>query len=275
MIVIAGDPGGARALVPVIEILNRDNRLGVMVLAYNEAMRIFTGAGFNPVQVPVSITGETAGEMLAVQSADLLLTATSNNTACLEKKFIAAANVQNIPVISVVDFWSNYIQRFCDSRRELTVLPDRIAVMDDHAKDSMIACGFPPECLVVTGQPAFDTLASYQKTIPREEAAAVRSRMEVPPGSLFVLFVSQPLSLLYGDDTTAPAHVGYTEKIVIPGLIRALDSIAKERNQDITLVIRPHPTGPRLNLHRMDHSHSRFGVVRYLCLQRVSLLHRV
>ena len=106
-----------------------------------------------------------------------LLTATSANGIDLEKLFLGAARRLGVPALAVLDFWSNYRQRFSDQRDNLIYLPDRIAVMDEHARTEMIAEGFAPELLSVTGQPAFDALEPAQQRFTPDARAAVRAQL--------------------------------------------------------------------------------------------------
>ncbi|MDP3396775.1 MAG: CDP-glycerol glycerophosphotransferase family protein [Methanoregula sp.] len=238
---IAGDPGGAQALAPVISLLAKEKKYILLPLAYREACRIMHEKGLKPQCLEETTTVSDAEEILRRESVDLLLTATSNNPACLEKKFIAAARDLHIPSVAVIDFWSNYVQRFGDMQGNLVYLTDRIAVMDELACESMIAEGFPLDRIVVTGQPAFDALLERSNRSTDEEKTRIRHMLAIPDDSIFVLFVSQPFTMIYGEDCTKPHHPGFTEKTVLPKLVNALEQIYQKRKQPITLVIRPHP----------------------------------
>ena len=84
--------------------------------------------------------------------ASLLLTGTSYNSVDLEKKFIASARERGVPSLAVLDFWSNFALRFSRGDGGLENIPDRIAVMDEWAREEMIAAGFDATRLVVTAR---------------------------------------------------------------------------------------------------------------------------
>jgi len=180
-------------------------------------------------------------ERLRREQVAMVLTGTSFNPIGLEKFFIAAASEAKIPSISVMDFWSNYALRFADSSGRLAYQPDRIAVMDESARDEMIAEGFDPTRLVVTGQPAFDDLTVWRTQFTPSARQRLRGTLGVPPDALLVLFASQPLSTVFGVDKTNRLYRGYTERTVAAALLEALERIAERRNVAISLAIRLHP----------------------------------
>jgi hypothetical protein len=182
-----------------------------------------------------------AERLLSESRADLLVTGTSYNGIDLEKKFITAARKLGVPSLAVLDFWSNYATRFSDAEGNLAHVPDRIAVMDDRAHDEMVAAGFDARQLVVTGQPALDDLISYKKAHTNERRAAIRATLGVKDDERLILFASQPLASVFGDNAERPLYLGYTEFTVLDALVSSLESIAEHRAKQVTLLIRPHP----------------------------------
>ena len=195
------DPGGKAAILPVIEQLRQD-----------ELVSVRHGADTNTQFV---LLGTSIGDY--------------------EKNVVHWARLFNIPTLSVLDFWSNYSMRFVDIFGA-ACLPDKIAIMDEHARDEMIAEGFPPEKLVITGQPAFDCLADRRAlfdsldTGPYTRRYAIRRAHGVHPDTKLIVFASQPWSKM-------PDDLGYTEHTVIPLLIDALAEVAPDSH----VIIRPHP----------------------------------
>src|SRR5207248_11353111 len=70
----------------------------------------------------------------------------------------------HVPSVYVLDFWSNYWQRFSDSGKDLKFLPEKICVMDNAAEEAMIAEGIPPDRIAVTGNPHFEDFRSEEHT---------------------------------------------------------------------------------------------------------------
>lgn len=241
VIAVCGDPGGANAVAPVIQALRADRRVTVQALAYREARELWARRGLEFEELAERMPSAAVADLLRRQNAVLLLTGTSFNSINLENRFIAAAREMRLASLAVLDFWSNYTQRFGDQDGRLVYVPDRIAIMDERAREEMVSAGFDPKRLVITGQPAFDDLAVWRLRFTPMRRQAIRETLKVDLGALLVLFASQPLSLLYGSAPTHPLYPGYDEQKVLRVLVAALDEIAEKRHQEITLVVRPHP----------------------------------
>jgi hypothetical protein len=181
--------------------------------------------------------------------ADILLSATSDNGVNLEKPFIAAAHRLGIPSLAVLDHWMNYRLRFANEKGELVFLPDRIAIMDEQAREEMVAEGVDAGRLVVTGQPAFDELTSLRRSALAKERQATRQVLGVGDEERMVLFASEPISTMCGTEPSQPLYPGYTEQTVLRDLAAALGRLARQRPERIVLVVRPHPLDKPENLH--------------------------
>jgi predicted glycosyltransferase len=241
ILVICGDPGGASAVAPVIKFLESENRLRIEAVAYNEAGSIWDNFEITYKNIPNDISHEAILSLLKKPDVKLLFSGTSVNSIDLERKFIAAAAHISKPSLSLIDFWTNYTWRFSDKDKRLVTLPDRIAIMDEFAFDEMVKEGFEPSRLVITGQPAFDDLASWSAGFTEGRRDEVRRSLGVTRDEIFVLFASQPLTSLYGTDVIQEKYLGFDEWVVLETLIQTLDEIKIETGAKIHLVIRPHP----------------------------------
>ena len=244
VLAVAGDPGGARAVAPVLERLRQEGHVRVQSLAYRQAFPLWTQRGIACEPLAETLTAADIGALLRQARPALLLTATSANKVDLEKLFIEQARGQGVPSLTVKDFWSNYALRFSAPDGRLCYVPDRIAVMDELARTEMIAAGFAPECLVVTGQPAFDDLSACRASFGPEQRRQIRSALALDDDELLVLFASQPFGELYGSAEGSVAHLGYNEHIVLDALQTALAQLAQQQGRRIALVVRPHPREP-------------------------------
>ncbi len=240
IVAVGGDPGGAEALAPVLTALVAGGA-AVHACAYRQAPAVWAARGLAAETLADTTDDAACAEILRGHAADFLLTATSMNGVNLEQKFTAAARVLGVPSLAVLDFWTNYRGRFADADGALAFVPDRVAVMDTRARDAMLAEGFAPEQLVVTGQPAFDEVAEWRRAAPGDLRSTVRQAFGVAAAERLVVFASQPLSTLLGADVTAPGHPGYTERTVLPLLIAALETLAREIGLAMVLLVRPHP----------------------------------
>lgn len=241
VVAVCGDPGGANAVAPVLKLLARQARVAIRALAYNEARSLWAEQGIAVEDLPSDISRSDIINTLSEASVGLLLTGTSMNSVELEKQFIAASHQVGLPSLTVLDFWSNYKSRFSDPNGDLVYLPDRIAIMDDDARNEMVREGIDSSLLAVTGQPAFDDLTSYREAFTAQRRTRLRQEFKVGSDDLLVLFASQPLAQVYGADAANPFFLGYDERKVTTALISALEQIAVRADRPITLVLRPHP----------------------------------
>lgn len=238
VIAVAGDPGGAEAVAPVIQRLREEGVLSVDARAYSHAQSVWANRGVEFASLP----DQAANVVLDVDGLALVLTATSNNQVNWERRYILAAKSVDVASIAVLDFWTNYVDRFADAHGRLACLPDRIAVMDVRARDEMIAAGFPPSHLIVTGQPAFDDLAQTRAAFSDAQRSALRAHFGVSSHRRLVVFVSQPLRDLYGpaEHPHNEMHPGYDENQVLLALWNSLERIGQTRGINTILLIRPH-----------------------------------
>lgn len=230
ILAVAGDPGGANALAPVLRLLSA-GQLRIVACPYREAGKLWTDYGITVTPIADS----NPAEQLRTEDVSLLLTATSMNGLDCEKSYITVARSLGIPSVSVLDFWSHYCERFADSSGALLYVPDRIAVMDHAAREGLLRCGIAAERLVVTGQPAFDALFDCRHRFSSENYSRTRKSLDVAPQAVLVAFLSQPLS------ETVGVKYGYNELTVLQQLIAALADIQEKRATRLILLVRPHP----------------------------------
>lgn len=240
IVVVCGDPGGANAVAPVIELLRTENRLSVHALAYRQARVLWADRGLAHEEIPESATQDFIVRQLRQLNARLVLTGTSINQFEFEKQFIAAARSLQIPSISVLDFWSNYAQRFSDENGGLVYLPEYIAVMDQLARDEMIAERIDPSRIVITGHPALDCLAKFRMAFEPQQRRSTRRELGVDEGDWLVLYASQPPSFVDGaDEEGVPPWLD--RQRAVKALIGAMEALSKEYEKKTVLLIRPHP----------------------------------
>jgi hypothetical protein len=235
VLAIAGDAGGARALAPVLEVLGQDPRVSLRVLAYRAAPSVWAtrDVRFEAVEEDAS-AARLAG--ILDRPPALLLTATSYPPG-LELHLTAAARTRRVRSAALLDFWSNYAERFrlADGGR---VLPDRILVMDDQARDEMLAEGFEAGLLLITGQPALGELGAWRSRFSDARRREIRDAVGAEDRPL-VVFVSQPLSQIYGSGRIP--ELGYDEHTVLRLLAERLQRLALRMDRRLALAVKLHP----------------------------------
>lgn len=244
---LCGDVGGANAIAPVIERLRNEQRVRVAAYAYGVGLTAWKQARVDVITASEDWTVNEVGAELSRLNTAMVIVATSVNGIDLEKIVVTTARQQGIPSLAVLDFWSNYKERFSDGTGNLVHLPDQIAVMDDFACEEMIKAGIDKARIVVTGQPALDSLAEWRFRFPTDRRKSIREHLGIDQKETLILFASQPLSELYGSDRSSPRYPGYTEKTVLEALTRAIEKLVL-KGQHPVLVIRPHPREKRSGL---------------------------
>jgi hypothetical protein len=210
----ANDSGGANSIAPVIELLLRQ---GAQTIGYltGPARDIFSARG-----IPFEDSGSI--ETILATKPDVFVAGTSVGNS-LDKQILA--HLGNVPSIYVLDFWLNYWQRFSTiGEKDFKYLPSVVCIMDGVAKEEMVGEGFPPERLVVTGNPHFD---HFCDSVSCDVEDLYR-----------ILFVSQPvrsLAMLPGF-----ASVAHDEYATLEDTISAIKALPNK----YYLSIRLHPREP-------------------------------
>lgn len=238
IITICGDPGGAKAILPVIRKITEGNN-ELINYAYNESKLILENANINYNLLPEKVDVDFIRTIFQAEKPLLLLTATSFNELNWEKYFILEARKLNIYSMAILDYWSNYFLRFSNEKEKLVYLPDKIAVMDEKAKTDMLDLDFPVDKIVVTGQPAFDSIQADRDNFSMDKKNNIRKSLNIHQNTVFIIFLSQPFKKLYGKKGN-PNYLGFDEDLVLENLIKALEKIC-EKGIKIFLLIRPHP----------------------------------
>src|SRR3989338_10870616 len=199
----AHDAGGANAVLPVLAALG-DMGAELHGVLSGPAQDIFTAS-----RIPFP-----AGPSAA---ADIFIAGTRGGDTP-DKRIMR--ELGGTPSLYVLDFWLNYWQRFSTTgEKDAALLPTRICVMDDIAKEEMLAAGFPAGRLVVTGNPHFDHFADGIARNAEEKGR--------------ILFISQPLR--------SSAALPFDEFSVLSDLRSALETLPEE----YYISIRLHPKEER------------------------------
>ena len=218
-VIVARDPGAASALAPVAR------RWPSAVIGLDAARPVFERAGIPLVGPSADREPGVAEEWLRRLQPRVLVTGTSRlDLVPLDAQWWDAARSIGVPSVAVLDHWIGYWQKFTRHNRFDTV-PDAIAVMDSYARDRLVELGCRGPRLVVTGQPALDTLTKEE--LPGCRAA--RDHWGLSDDAWVVLFVSEPIAADHG------ARLGYDETDALSLLLEALDGLPAE------LVVKPHP----------------------------------
>lgn len=245
------EAGGAEAIAPVVKKLM--NKYRVILLAKDYAKNVFTRHSL-PFTEITKYSLDLMEELIKkIQKPSLIFTsATSLPWNDMTERYLWKwAEHEGVPSIAVIDQWQNYSLRFSGVEKDehLKYLPDYICVMDDYAKSQMVSEGIPESRIIVTGQPAFDSIIQYKRNFSSRlrkirETLGVRNEAEK-----LILFVSEALYRDFGNS------LGYTE---VDTLNAVLDTLSKSQFSDcgfkFTLIIKLHPQNKMEDFDNIDFS---------------------
>ncbi|OAN76244.1 hypothetical protein A8B78_01795 [Jannaschia sp. EhC01] len=218
----AGDVGGARAILPVARLAAAE---GHRVLGLDHGVFRTEGAdGWHWVNHEDSLTADFDALIYATSVADPLAFQTA-----------LSARARGIPIIHVLDNWSQYAERLHGPNRfgvSQMLIPDVYCVMDQLARLEAIAAGVPEAILQITGHPNLAGLAE-------EEACFAAA----PSRNGHILFVSEP-AVIDSGDRDDPNGRGYDEVQVSALFAEAYAALPKA--QTLPIHIAPHPREDRI-----------------------------
>ncbi|HII16625.1 TPA: hypothetical protein HA361_01805 [Candidatus Woesearchaeota archaeon] len=214
------DAGGTNALFPVVKEIAKKRLYHWEYLACGTGKKILITESIF-FEEGDSLNEDYIGHFMDSLLPSIVVLGTSQGYS-MEKKVLRQSLERNIPSVSVIDYWSNYRQRFSGHEKGGLMLPSCICVVDELMKQEMIAEGFDPSLLVVTGNPFFSTYAQSQ----------VRGAASNAP----FLFLSQPFS-----EISTSFDPGYDEFQVLTDVLSSLEYIRKHSPFSVLLVVRPHP----------------------------------
>lgn len=164
------------------------------------------------------ITTFSVRELLQDKKIFAALLSTSISSR-LEREFLKELLAHSIPCAQLVDYWSNYKQRF--NFAGIVLYPDKIFTLDANAKNEMADEGIPEGCIEVVGQPF---LEMQRKILVKWNESKAQNNT--------LLLITQPVSKYYLNE------LGYSEFSFLETAFHAW----KKLNRDwagLTVVVHP------------------------------------
>jgi hypothetical protein len=197
IVFLAHDPGGYDVVFPIVQRLQHEDIL-------LEFYCVGPAAALNTYYaVSEEMALSNIKSMILKKEIAGLVTGTSWGSK-VEVSVIGVCKRVQVPTFSILDYWSNYQNRFRDDS-DHCIYPDYFIVMDELAKQEAVQDGVPAHILRALGHPGLDKYVAYQGT----RSCSNKKKKKI-------LFLSQPLSALYGKE------LGYTEKQALEDCIRAV-----------------------------------------------------
>jgi hypothetical protein len=240
------EAGGAEVLAPVIKVLKKKHK--VVLLTKDFAKDIFVKHSLPFAEIDGYSPSLIQHLIKKYGRPSLVLTsAVSFPWRDMTEKYLWKWSAEKrIPSIAILDQWHNYVMRFSGAGKNerLKYLPDYVCVMDEHAKKDMIREDIPKTKIVVTGQPAFDSISQCKKTFLKEKYLKIRKKLGVKDEKM-ILFVGEALKREYGNS------LGYTEVTTLRAVLDTLKKLTC-KNFKFFLVVKLHPQNKKEDFKDMD-----------------------
>lgn len=274
VLVVATMNGAGEAVAPVVRKL-REQGTKVLIVSQGGGVQAFKKFGIEPEVIPEKgISREDLLDIAREFNPTSVLAATSSYQSkeqpqTLEQMIYHVSKDLGIKCIAVLDYWGGYSERFSDQElegrtdqhnitkivRPLVHMPDVIAIMDEYAKEKMLAEGFDPKLLAVTGQPYFEYVAEVGRRMPPDIKQKIFSKAMFPvlgpkgevithmpffanqdPEIKLIVFISDIVSTFY-------PKMGYDEYTVLQEFLYAANALPAH-GYKVNVIVRPHPFRP-------------------------------
>lgn len=217
ILAVAGDVGGARAVIPVLDYLaSVGESLTIVDYGFltNEAPNSWK-------RTPAILRGKDSLEHLFdTERFKVLIFATSVKDA-FPLRVAQLARRFGVYVICLLDNWMNYRHRLRMNGQQV-FLPDLYMVMDALAFEGACADGIPASILRVIGQPALASLGEEYRKWSMEDRRRKFEALGLREEKKLIVFISEPAEADQGSGPEFPRYRGYTEKTVLRELCARL-----------------------------------------------------
>ena len=226
IITATSDAGPAHYLSAVIKNINKNCHC----LSSNISSRVFDDYKIKNRIIDVknqNKLGDYIHNAFPDKDLRMIITGTSWGN-CIDKALIKFGIENNIKVISIVEHWSWYRERFTLDNK--LILPDYIIVNDEIAKKEAIEDGLPGEILYPLGNPVLEQMAQKKlKTLPKKKWL---KKLSLPDRKI-VTFISEDYRKNFNEKSDF--HQGFDEFQAIEDIVFAL----KDTHH---LLIKVHPS---------------------------------
>ncbi len=245
----ARDPGGANCIIPVAQHIAAKKEYSVALFGKDSACQRYAQSGMSYQDLKDVLKKELDYKNIEafVRAINPVCVATGTSEDDMTEKYLwKAAGELGIPSVAILDYWGSYRLRFSSATDTLdalngvgSCLPNKICIMDDFARNEMLAEGFAPDVLEITGQPY---LAAIRQRLSRADAdnKSYRKKLNVASDCRVVVVISEAVRTMYGDK--GQTYWGYDEASLLRDVFNVLCAIRQESMKGhFCLVFRLHP----------------------------------
>ncbi len=233
----AHDPGAANFLAPVAKKLSEQVKLTIVLSPL--AQSVFDRYGLKGL----CAQDQSALGWLEQVKPDYVVTGTSEGIDTLDRQLVLEAKLKAIPVMSVVDFWSQYAKRFSDAEgTQLAYLPDTVCVVDEQMRAALSEIGISDSQIAITGHPHLEQLPQRFGQTPGKRAELFE-KLGFDRHFPLICFVSETFGWNVQSDYRFHSNSGYQERtlLLLENCLQAVADIADESGMLLQVVNKLHP----------------------------------
>ncbi len=267
ILIFAEDPGAVNMVAPFSKSLIENDK-EVSVLSAGLATELFSAIGIDSIKLK---SKSHAIEQFHKTKPKRVYIGTSENQKSLGFELINIAKELRIPVIGIVDFFSNAEYRFRgDTDDPLAYAPDWLMVTNNQTKIAYRDLGFNPSHIKVVGNPQDDYVLAKRKTLKKKGKLQIRKKAfpDVSEERKIIIFISEISDGLnsqqyeWSEEYTLHGRgkrLGRTET-VIEEFLDAITTVTEKLGNKPYLLLRLHPK--ELNNSLTDY-HVEFDEISY------------
>lgn len=144
---------------------------------------------------------------------------------------------ENIKVISFIDHWTSYIERF--SFNNEIIFGDEVWVVNEIAKKEAIRAGVPEKLIVISGNPYYKKVKEFK---PKVSKNLFFKSHGFDGFKKTILFISDDIKRSFPKNKNGECKLGFDEYSVLKDVLISMHKLEKDINfSDFQLVIKLHP----------------------------------
>lgn len=236
--IVCSDPGASQTAPFLIQSLKKK---GVEVaLVAQRSGRYFAGElGIDIIKDREAYSDyRSIKRFIKLERPDFVVTGTSLRDD-LERNYINASRLFNIPTLSIIDWWTGFNRRFTHSKTKKLCIPDWVCVVDEVARDMLRRELKDKVKIAVTGNPYFSYVAKSAKR-PSDSKKYINEGSNLSDGVSTILFLAEP---------TEPP-MGYNQFEIFKRVAKEVRDIAGPYGRRFNFIIKFHPNGEKPKIYR-------------------------
>ncbi len=237
--IVCSDPGASQAILLLYKKL-KFTKVNIVVIARNSGQRFAHNAGIRVYKDKDAYSNyKSIEKFLRQQTAPNMIVTGTSLRDNLERNYIRASRALNIPVISLIDWWTNVEERFIHTQNRQLCLPDLVCVPDLLAKKICQKKFGSKTRIAITGNPYLSNIASNYKHSHKQRKNILKN-LGLDTSLKTILFLAEP---------TEP-FAGFDQFEIFRRIALELTKTVDKYKKSFNLIIKFHPNGEKKTIYR-------------------------